>query len=247
MKIQRRAVDYESEYKKLQDRARRISKDLGIHEAKNLVKSTFPYNNYRKVDIDGHDFYYGGTNIFLIVTEIVIEEALKMFPKNFGNGNAVSVLHALNKTRFLHERIKDAIRIYGNENFVWVFDRLSDDNDSRILRLDLFRRLNKIPHKKRKWDFTGGIFHALKHFSIKGQPLSTGTDINDVQNIQSIIFLIIKAFFLIPGTFDGAGTTYTVTFDYDEKYNLKFIFYHEVNTKVYFLKTIYKIKKKKEK
>lgn len=244
MRIQRKPTDYDNEYKRLQERAKRISKILGIHENKNLVKSTFPYVNYRKVEIDGHDFYYGGTNIFLVVLEIVLIDAIKLFPKNFGNGNAVSVLHALNKSRFLHSRLKDAIRIYGNENFVWVYDDLQDDSENRILRLDLFRKLDKIPQKKRKWDFTGGIFHALKHFSLKGQPLSTGNDINDVQNIEQILYLIIKAFFLLPGSFNENGNTYTVLFDYNATYNLKFIFYHETNTKVYFLKTIYKEKKK---
>lgn len=245
MQIQRKPLDYDNEYKSLQKRAKRISKELGIHENKNLIKSTFPYTNYRKVEIDGRDYYYGGSNIFLVVMEIVLQESRKIFPKNFGTGNAVSVLHALNKTRYLHSRLKDAIRIYGNENFVWIYDDLSDGEKNRILRLDLYRKLDKIPRKKRKWDFTGGMFHALKHFSIKGKPLSTGIDINDVQNVEYIIYLIIKAFFILPGSFNEDGKTYIVIFNYNQNYNLKFVFYLEENTQVYFLKTIFKLKKVK--
>lgn len=154
------------------------------------------------------------------------------------------VLHALNKNRFLHTRLKDAIRIYGNENFIWIYDNIDNAKENKILRLDLFRKLDKVPHRKRKWDFTGGLFHALKHFSMEGKPLSTGIDLNDIPNIEHVIYLIIKAFFLDAGIFDINGTTYTVLSNLDANYNLKFAFYLEKNTGVYFIKTIHKVKKK---
>ncbi|MBF4472621.1 hypothetical protein [Flavobacterium sp. HJJ] len=241
--IQRKPLEY-NEYRMLQERAKIISTALGRHESKNLVKVTFPITNYRKIGINNHDFYYAGTNIFLGIVEEVLLDTRKMFPKNFGNGNAVSVLHALNKNRFLHTRLKDAIRIYGNENFIWIYDNINNDEENKILRLDLFRKLDKIPHKKRKWDFTGGLFHALKHFSIDGEALSTGTDLNDVPNIEHVIYLIIKAFFQDAGNFDAGGTIYTVLSNLNDNYNLKFIFYFEKNTGVYFIKTIHKIRKK---
>ncbi|TPD71271.1 hypothetical protein [Flavobacterium microcysteis] len=240
--IQRKLIEPE-EYKRLQVRAKKISLALMKKEDKNYAKVTFPIQNYRKVSIDNQDFYYAGTNIFLGIIEEVLFEAKRQFPKNFGNGNAVSVVHALNKTRFLHSRLKDAIRIYGNENFIWVYDNLDDGEENKILRLDLYRKIDKIPRKKRKWTFTGGLFHALKHFSMNGKPLSTGTDINDVINPEHVIYLITKAFFTEVGTFDKKGETCMVFMNLDSKYNLKFIFYYEKVTSVYFIKTIYKEKK----
>lgn len=232
------------EYKKLQERAKIVAVALMRHENKNLAKVTFPFVNYRKVSIQDQDFYYAGTNIFLVIIEEVLIEAMQKFPLNFGNGNAISVLRALNLTRYLSSRLRDAIRIYGNENFIWVYDNLEEGEDNRVLRIDLFRKLDKIPHHKRKKEFTGGIFHALKHFSFYGKPLSTGKEINNLRHSEQIIHLIIQAFYLDSGSFDDKGENYVVYVGLNERYNLKFIFYYEKNTKVYFIKTIFKTKKK---
>lgn len=243
--IVKKEINYE-EYKKLQERAESIATSLGRLEGKNLVKVRFPIQNYRKITIDSRDFYYAGTNIFLGIVEHVLLEAQSKFPEKFGNNNSATVLSALNKTRYLHHRLIDAIRIYKNENFIWIYDNLNEGDNNKILRLDLFRMLKPIPLERRKWEFVGGLFHALKHFSFNGKPLSTGKDINDVSNVEEIIFLIIKAFFINEGEFDESGEKYTVLLKLNEKYNLKFSFYHEKNTKVYFINTIYKQRAKKK-
>jgi hypothetical protein len=233
----------QSEFDNLKKRVKKIGLDLMKQEQKNYAKVGFPVINYRKVEIDGKDFYYAGSNIFLIVVETVINQARKIFPKNFGNGNAVSVIHALNKTRFLSGRLKDAIRIYGNENFILIFDNENEGDNNKVLRVDLFRKLDKIRHKRRKYTFTGGLFHALKHFSINNLPLSTGNDIHNVKEPTDVIKLIIKAFYLLPGEFDQTDKNkYTVIEPLDEKYEICYIFYFETNTKIYFLKTLFKRK-----
>lgn len=244
--IQKKQIDYGNEYKKLQERAKLISSILGKHENKNLVKVGFPITNYRKVTIDNRDFYYAGTNIFLGIIEEVLLSAQQKFPEKFGNKNAFSILSALNKTRYLHYRTIDAIRIYKNENFIWIYDNVENGEENRILRLDLFRHFKQIPFEKRKWEFIGGLFHALKHFSHNGIPLSTGKDINDIENVEQVIFLIIKAFYINKGEFDDTKKNYIVLLNLNEKYDLKFIFYYEENTKVYFITTIHKVKKKSE-
>ena len=134
---QQKQINYE-EYRKLQERAEKVASDLGKHENKNFIKVRFPQTNYRKISIENRDFFYGGTNIFLGLIENFILEAHEKFPEKFGNNNAATVLSALNKTRYLHHRLIDAIRIYKNENFIWVYDNLVDGEDNRILRLDLF-------------------------------------------------------------------------------------------------------------
>ncbi len=144
------------------------------HEKKNYAKVGFPAQNYTAYNIKGRTFYAVGTDIFRGIINEVLLEAVEQFPLNFGTGNAISVIHALNKVEPLCGRIKDAIRIFQNENFCYVVENDNENIPERILRLDLFRKLNPIKNKRRKYDFTGGLFHALKHFSFQGKPLSTG-------------------------------------------------------------------------
>lgn len=232
----------QSEFNNLKKRVERISLALMKHEKKNYAKVGFPITNYRKITIDNKAYYYAGSNIFLIVMELVLLQARKQFPRNFGNGNAVTVLHALNKTRLLHSRLKDAIRIYRTENFIYVFDNENDTEENKILRLDLFRILDKIPILKRKYEFTGGLLHALKHFSNDNLPLSTGNDINNINSPEEIIFLTIEAFYCGNGVFSGKkNETYIVKQKLNEKYDLQYVFYLEEITQTYFLKTAYKV------
>lgn len=240
--VERKNISYE-EYRELQNRAENVALKLMKHEGKDYAKFKFPQTNYRKISIDNKDFYYSGTNIFLGIIEIYLIEAVNKFPLNFGNGNAISVLRALNLTRFLSGRLRDAIRIYQNENFIWVYDNVQEKPENKILRIDLFRKLDKVRHVKRKKEFTGGIFHALKHFSFYGKSLSTGKDSNDIKHSEEIIFLIIRAFFLNTDEFKNENSHVTFI-KLNEKYDLKFIFYFEPKTNVYFLKTIYKVKRK---
>lgn len=240
--VERKNIDYD-EYKKLQIRAEAIAIKLMKHEGKDYAKVQFPQINYRKISIDNRDFYYSGTNIFLGIIEKFLVEAVNKFPLNFGNGNALSVLKALNLTRFLSKRLRDAVRIYQNENFILVYDSIEEKTENKILRIDLFRKLDKIRNTKRKKEFTGGIFHALKHFSFFGKSLSTGKDNNNLNHPEEIIFLIIKAFYISEGIFINENS-YVSLVRLNDKYDLKFIFYFESSTNVYFITTIYKIKRK---
>jgi hypothetical protein len=244
--IEKKQISYD-EYKMIQEIAEITSKALGKKENKNFVKIRFPFQNYKKISIDESDFYFGGTNIFIGIIQNVLLDAHHKYPEKFGNNNAFTVLSALNKTKYLHHKTIEAIRIYKNENHLWVFDDLMNGIDYRILRLDLFRELKPVPNEKMKWEFIGGILHVLKHFSFNGRNLSTGRDINDVPNIEYVVFLIIKAFYNSEGEFDESGKNYIVLMELNKKYNLKFVFYYEEITKVYFIKTLYKerIKTKK--
>ena len=231
------------EYKQLQEKVKTISLALMKHENKNYSKAGFPVNNYKKILIDAKEYFCVGTNIFIGIVEEVLTSATKQFPKNFGSDNAVSVVHTINKNRILHPNTKNAIQHFATENFMWIFDSLENSPENKILRIDLYRKLEKIKSKKRKWEFIGGLFHALKHFSIQNRPLSTGTDINNIQNVQQLIFLIATAFFTSPGKFQEDEETYILFLELNEKYVLKMIFYLEKKTGIYFIKTIHKKKK----
>ena len=107
----------------------------------------------------------------------------------------------------------------------------------KILRLDLFRKLDK--NEQEKLEFTGGIMHVMKHFSVNDRNLSTGKDIYNLNKPEDIIELIVKAFFIEEGNFETSTKLISMV-DINEKYRLKFVFYLEEKTNVFFLKTIHK-------
>ncbi len=220
-------------------------KAMGLmrHEKKGYAKAGFPPQNYTVYNIKERYFYAVGTNIFRgIIYDGVLLEAIKQFPLNFGTGNAISVIHAINKIEPLYGRTKNIIRILQNENFCYIIENDKGKIPDKILRLDLFRHLKPVKHKKRKYEFVGGIFHALKHFSYQGAPLSTGKDNNNLVNPSQIIELAIRAFYFEKGEFID-NLTYISHINLDEGYKMKFVFYHEPNTQVFFIKTIYKTAK----
>lgn len=156
----------------------------------------------------------------------------------------MSVIHAINKVRPLYVRTKEVIRLLQTECFAVVHeDRLTAKNDD-IIRLDLFRKLNKQPHHKKKYDFTGGIMHALKHFTLNGKPLSTGTDINDITHPLKIVEIIIDTFFIAPDSYYESRNKYVCFYDLGASNDIKFVFYYEDNSGVFFLTTIHKQPKK---
>ena len=210
------------------------------HENKPHAALAFPPQSYVEYKKNGRKFFYFGTNIFRGFFEDNLPMATSMFPLNFGNGNAMSVIHAVNKTRPLFIRTKEVIRILQNECFAVIHeDRISSQNES-IIRLDLFRKLDKQKHHKRKYEFTGGILHALKHFSINGKPLSTGSETNDILYPLKIVEIIIDSFFIAQDSYYESPTKFVCFYSLNADKDLKFVFYFEPVTEVYFLTTIHK-------
>lgn len=214
------------------------------HEAKPHAAVAWPPQSYIEYNRKGRKFFYFGTNIFRGFFEQNLIDAINLFPKNFGNGNAMSVIHAINKTRPLYIRTKDVIRILNTECFAVIHeDRLTAANDD-IIRLDLFRKLDRQRHHRRKYDFTGGVMHALKHFTFNGRPLSTGTDINDISHPLKIVEIIIDTFFIAPDSYYESRNKFVCFYDLDSFYDIKFVFFYEDNSGVFFLTTIHKQTKK---
>lgn len=211
------------------------------HENKQFARVGFSPDNYQVYSINGRTFYAVSTRIFRLLLKEVLLKAMEIFPLNFGGGNAVSVIHAINKTEPLASKLKAAIRMLREENFCYIVENNNGRIPDKILRLDLFRHLDKIKNKKKRYDFTGGVFHALKHFSCQNRPLSTGKDKNEIGNPLNIVALALKAFFIYNGEFVD-NNTYISRVPLNDKYNLKFVFYHETNTRVYFIKTVHKEK-----
>src|SRR5207249_3392110 len=98
---------------------------------------------------------------------------------------------------FEFDRFIDFLR---DEQFAYVVESVEGEIVDKILRIDLFRRLDT--NKQGLPEFTGGIFHALKHFSIEGRNLSTGKDIHEITHLEEIIRLATEAFFVTDGEFE---------------------------------------------
>jgi hypothetical protein len=206
------------------------------HEGKPMVRAGFPEQNFRSYEKDGRTFFYVGTNTFKGIYEYNLVNATEQFPALLGTGNAYDVIDAINKVEPTYPDVLRMAKYLQEEQFGLFIENNNGKIEDRILRLDLFRQLDEMQDGKH--EFTGGILHALKHFSYNNVPLSTGKQIHNLSHPTEIIFILLETFFFGQGKFIN-NTTYVCLYDYNEKYNLKVVYYHEPNTNVYFLKSIY--------
>ena len=229
-----------SDYLAAQKFIERNANALYDHEKKDFAQVGYPIANYTEYKKGQRVFYSVSTNVFKHILKTDLVNAQLQFPLNFGNGNAICVIHALEKVMGLYGGTKKARRFLQSENCCWVLENQKAEISERILRIDLFRKLDKVKHKRRKYDFTGGLLHAFKHFSYQGKPLSTGKENNDYQP-AGIIGLIIDAFFIQPGTFTD-DQTYISEVQLNSKSILRFVFYRKLNTNIFFIKTLFKMR-----
>lgn len=209
---------------------------LMSHEKKDIVKAGFPINNYRKYLIDNRIFYCIKSNVFKAIIESVHTEAQNKYPEYFGTGNALDVIKAIQMIEPTFEFDRH-IEFLQNEQFAYIIESENGEIIDKILRVDLFRQLDDLKDDKK--EFTGGIFHAFKHFSIDNINLSTGKDIHNIQYPEQILHYATRAFFIAESNFENP-TKLVSRIELDEKYNLKFVFYLEEITGVFFIKTIHK-------
>lgn len=86
-------------------------------------------------------------------------------------------LEKFQKSRHFIE--KKPVGFLQNEQFACIIESKDGEIIDKILRIDLFRKLDVTD--KREKEFTGGIVHCVKHFSIDNINLSTGNDIHNIQ------------------------------------------------------------------
>ncbi|MBN9483651.1 MAG: hypothetical protein BGO70_14305 [Bacteroidetes bacterium 43-93] len=222
--------------------------DIRDHEGRNWAVMGVPIQNYREIIIGDRTFYIAGTNIFWGILEDVLHKANATFPLNFGSGNAVSVLHAVIRTRpiFGYTKTKDLIRRLSNEVHAYVVELKDGVVIDKILRIDWFRKLDKTRRNGKKYDFTGGLFHLLKHFEIDGYNLSTGTNGAKVQNLMSVIQYLTQALFIEDGELETDAKTLIRYISVDDKRRLKFVFYFNTTTLIYSVTTVFRSDFKKK-
>jgi hypothetical protein len=210
--------------------------ELMSHEGKNDAVIGVPLDNYKVFKISKRIFYSVQVNTFKVIINEHLNLAQVTTPEMFGTKNARDVLKALHQQHPIHdlEWFEEFLR---HEKCTYIFESEGGNVLDRILRIDLFRMIRN--DKEGYPEFVGGILHALKHFSKDGIPYSTHKANHQLVNPQHLIGQTIEAFFVVDGFFENENE-YTVLKEIDEKYSLKFVFYREANTGVFFLNTVYK-------
>lgn len=227
------------EYQFIRDFIHDKSLRLMINQNKNYATTGFPIENYTSLNIKGNNYYIVKTNPFKLIVDEVLIEASEKSPDKFGTGCAKDVLDAIFKIDSASFSLEKFINFLQTEQFCYVVEKTKEGLTDRILRIDLFRQLkvNDIG----KFDFVGGLFHTMKHFSYKGKPLSTGNEKNDIPYIEHLIVSITQAFFS-PKLKLKEKQNYTSFLKIDSEYNLRVEFYYEEKTNVYFINTAFKEK-----
>lgn len=223
-------------YKMVKDVVKEKSLLLKDHEKKGFCHAVVPFTDYVIRKIGGKTFCLVPNNVFNLIIHQNLIRAQKKYPERFGNGNARDVIRAL----YDIEPLKDFdffVEMLSREQFCYIVEINNDtDINPKVLRLDLYRKIE--PNKDGGFDFVGGIFHCFKHFRYMGIPLSTGTDKNELAHPTNLILRIIEAFF-VRTLKKKSKDTLISEYALNDSYHLKFVFYYEKETKVYFIKTTY--------
>lgn len=224
------------------------TKSLGLmkHEKKDMAKTGFPYEHYRSHPLNGRMFYTAHSNAFRhIMSKGFLAEAVTKHPEKFGTGDAMDVVEAI---RLIHPSFDNTQRhaeFLQHDQFCIVMENKDGVIQDQVLRIDLFRDIKPPKNDPQgKPEFVGGIFHAFKHFSLKGVNLSTGNDKNEIADPDDIFDLAIKAFYM-PEETEPTAKGFIGKISLDDKYWLQFAFYLEQVNGVHFIDTIHKKEKKK--
>lgn len=181
------------------------------------------------------------TPYFLTVIRYDYLKALEDTPECFGTHNAKDVIHALYlqaKERNYPWNEERYTEFLSNECFCLLICKNDQEFIEDVLRIDLFRELNGAKDFSGCFDFTGGIFHALKHFSVGKQCASISPNQNvSLYDVEQLIWPTAKAFFE-GGIKKKNSTNYDAEIIYLDKL-IKLGLYKEENSQVYFIKTLY--------
>lgn len=137
---------------------------------------------------------------FINVIENDYISALKETPELFGTGNAKDVIHALfiqaQQSGWPYDEDR-YMEYLSNEHFCLLLCKRPLGFDPNVLRIDLFRIIEESKDSPGCFDFVGGLFHALKHFSVNEQCASLLPNQNvNLYDIEQLIMPIADAFFM---------------------------------------------------
>lgn len=219
--------------------SRKFMEEKGLalmdHEKKEGAKVGVPVDNYIVFGEGAPVYYMIRSNVFMHLADRMLIEAKDKYPERFGTGDADDVIDAL----LLHYPYGEKswyIDFLKDEQFCYIMQLNNGAFSDKILRIDLFRLFQK--NKKGVNEFTGGLFHLLKHFSHGGTPLSTGSGENDIVHINKLLMDIAVAFFTHPHILKKKDH-FEIKVPISDKHQFNIAIYFEENSKVYFIKTIH--------
>lgn len=224
------------ELQNLRELINKISILLMNSERRPFTKSGFDNSHYHEFKYGDRKFVIISTNVFFQILESVLIEACEKYPENFGKDDVNKVLEAL----YLIENIgppDQFSEFLKNEQFAWIIELVDESIGPNVLRVELFRKTNKLKDDDLKNEFTGGIFHVFKHFTFNGIPLSTKKENKQLEHPKSIIELLIQGFFFTELIMKSENKYESKKILSNGK-KLHFIFFKENTSGVYFVNSI---------
>jgi len=174
--------------------------ELAKHENKKSYHAQMAINNcyVRNLSANMELFQIYSLGFIPVIEQDYIY-ALRENSELFGTGNAKDVIHALylqaTKKGWPWDEKRFA-EYLANEIFCLLICKKDNVFISDILRIDLFRQIKESKNRPGKYDFIGGIFHALHHFSVGEQCASIYPNQKVyLYDIEQLIWPIAKAFF----------------------------------------------------
>ncbi len=200
-----------------------------------------PYRNHYEIIVENRRFIIVAKDVFFEIVRSVLIEASEKYPHLFGQNKAELVIEAIYNV--YHDfNIEYFTEFLKNNQFAWIVELSNDTVLDKILRIELFRQIKPLKNNPEKTEFIGGIFHAFKHFSYNGVPLSYNKEINNFDHPTEIFEYIIKAFFFENHEAETRNdkTYYIAKTNFNIRYDLRFVFYFEPKTKIFFISSIRK-------
>lgn len=229
-----------SEYKEISDIFQKEMKAIALHEGKDSWYGGIHKNNCFVRKLDDHILLYQIFTLAFVpfISEVYLN-ALNNHQELFGTGNAKDIIHAL----YLESNARNwdearFIEYLSKEVFCLLICKNKDSFCKDVLRIDLFRDVRESKTSKGNFDFVGGIFHALKHFSIEGLSASIYPNQKvDLYDIEQLIWPIAHAFYRGTWCNGNRKNTYESSINYlGKSFNLEF--YKEDSLNVSFINSV---------
>lgn len=211
---------------------------VGEHKELNHFMVGTYVGYYYPLFIDGRKFIVAPSRVFNVILEEVLPTVVQEKPEKFGIYNAYAILEEMHSIDPVMENLNRFIEWLSHDKYAYVFEVKNEEVVGEILRLQLFSKIDIDKRKKERSVFTGGIFHAFKHFSYNSIPLSTQPSKNEISHPRDIIEIVIKAFFLNNLTqIEYPKPGVESHFEYNGK-RFYSVFYLEKETKHYYLNSM---------
>ena len=163
-------------------------------EKRSFAKSGFDISHYSEIEYSERKFVIISTNVFYKILNSVLIAACEKYPEYFGKDDVNNVLEALYQIENIGT-LDQFSNFLKTEQFAWIIELIDERVSPDVLRVELFRKIDKLKKENSKNEFTGGVFHSFKHFTYNGIPLSSKKENKEINHPKSIIDFLIQGFF----------------------------------------------------